>query len=137
MGRATAAGCISFCAVRSGTKVRLLVIFRKSCPRHKPPQAAFVFVWRTICVKNVQNALAKPTADFYHLPKFCPERIFCWTMPPGCAKTMSETRNGAGLQVKCAIAGFLFFWESVKKLEEAFLMKACSPLRSEHKQRNL
>ena len=34
-------------------------------------------------------------------------------------------------------AGFLFFWESVKKLEEAFLMKACSPLRSEHKQRNL
>jgi len=37
---------------------------------------------------------------------------------------MSGTRNGAGLQVKCAIAGFLFFWESVKKLEEAFLMKA-------------
>jgi len=45
-------------------------------------------------------------------------------MPPGCAKTMSGTRNGADLQVKCAIAGFLFFWESVKKLEEAFLMKA-------------
>ena len=45
-------------------------------------------------------------------------------MPPGGAKTMSGTRNGADLQVKCAIAGFLFFWESVKKLEEAFLMKA-------------
>ena len=41
------------------------------------------------------------------------------------------------LSVVQTTAGFLFFWESVKKLEEAFLMKACSPLRSEHKQRNL
>ena len=100
-------------------------------------RAVSVFLWSTLLAKSEQNASAKNAADSSHLPKFCPECIFCWTMPPGCAKTMSGTRNGAGLQVKRAIAGFLFFWESVKKLEEAFLMKACSPLRSEHKQRNL
>ena len=137
MGRTTAAGCIFFCAVRQTLKVRLLVIFCKSCPWHKPLRAVSVFPQSTLLAKSEQNASAKSEADSSHLPKFCPECNFCWTMPPGCAKTMSGTRNGADLQVKCAIAGFLFFWESVKKLEEAFLMKACSPLRSEHKQRNL
>ena len=137
MGRTTAAGCIFFCAGRQALKVRLLVIFRKSCPWCKPLQTVSVFPQSTLLAKSEQNASAKNAADSSHLPKFCPECIFCWTMPPGCAKTMSGTRDGAGLQVKCAIAGFLFFWESVKKLEEAILMKACSPLRSEHKQRNL
>ena len=137
MGRTAATGCIFFCAVRQTLKVRFLVIFRKSCPWHKPLRAVFVFPQSTLLAKSEQNASAKNAADSSHLPKFCPECIFCWTMPPGCAKTMSGTRNGAGLQVKCTIAGFLFFWESVKKLEEAFLMKACSPLRSEHRQRNL
>lgn len=84
-----------------------------------------VFVPHTIRAKSEQNVSAISTDSFPHLTKFCPENKFCWTSVPCCAKTMTRTRNGAGLQSQLRHCGFSMISRST--CEGFYVSKVSSP----------